>query len=270
MSMQAQIAEDLNVAATFDAVLEAERRIEFLKTYLRASGQACLVLGISGGVDSTTAGRLAQLAVERLRHERHDVRFVAIRLPYGEQRDEADAQRALSFIQPDEVLTVNIKPATDAALAAAREAGLRFADAQHEDFVLGNIKARQRMVAQYAVAGARRGLVIGTDHAAEAVMGFFTKHGDGACDVVPLAGLNKRRVRAIATHLGAPSDLVMKLPTADLESLAPQKPDEDSYGVRYEEIDDYLEGLRVSDGAARIIEAAYRNTQHKRALPQQP
>ncbi|GII28639.1 hypothetical protein Pmi06nite_20810 [Planotetraspora mira] len=99
-------------------------------------------------------------------------------------------------------------------------------DAIQQDFLLGNIKARQRMIAQYAVAGALGGLVVGTDHAAEAVTGFFTKHGDGAADVVPLAGLTKRRVRAIAHTLGMPGTLIHKTPTADLESLRPGRPDE--------------------------------------------
>lgn len=77
-------------------------------------------------------------------------------------------------------------------------------DAARQDFALGNVKARLRMVAQYAIANARGGLVIGTDHAAEAVMGFFTKFGDGACDLAPLAGLVKGQVRALGAHLGAP------------------------------------------------------------------
>src|ERR1044071_3915976 len=90
--------------------------------------------------------------------------------------------------------------------------------AAREAFLLGNIKARQRMIAQFALAGAMRGLVIGTDHSAEALMGFYTKFGDGAADILPLAGLNKRRVRAVAKLLGAPDDLVFKVPTADLEN----------------------------------------------------
>ena len=122
--------------------------------------------------------------------------------------------------------------------------GIDFRDAGHQDFVMGNIKARQRMIAQYAIAGAIDGLVVGTDQAAEALMGFFTKFGDGAADITPLTGLSKRRVRAMARLLGAPEDLVMKVPTADLESLAPLRPDEDAYGVTYEQIDDFLEGRR--------------------------
>lgn len=90
--------------------------------------------------------------------------------------------------------------------------------------MLGNIKARQRMIAQYAVAGATGGLVVGTDHAAEAVMGFFTKFGDGGFDLSPLGGLTKRRVRALAVALGGDERLAQKVPTADLESMRPCAP----------------------------------------------
>src|SRR4051794_2184278 len=113
------------------------------------------------------------------------------------------------------------------------------------------------MIAQYAVAGRTGALVIGTDQAAEAVMGFFTKHGDGACDVVPLMGLTKSRVRAIGEHLGAPEHLVAKVPTADLEDDRPGLPDEDAYGVTYAEIDAYLTGEVVSEAARATIESAY-------------
>ncbi|POC21628.1 NAD(+) synthase, partial [Vibrio vulnificus] len=92
----------------------------------------------------------------------------------------------------------------------------------------GNVKARTRMIAQYEVAGLVGGLVLGTDHSAENITGFYTKFGDGACDLAPLFGLNKRQVRQIAAHLGAPESLVIKVPTADLEELAPQKADEDA------------------------------------------
>jgi NAD+ synthase len=228
------------------------------------------VLGISGGVDSTTAGRLCQLAVERLRQQGATAAFVAMRLPYGTQRDEADAQNALQFIRADEVLTTDIRSAADGMLASLRAGGLAFADPAQEDFVLGNIKARQRMIAQYAVAGARRGLVVGTDHAAEAVMGFFTKFGDGACDVAPLTGLNKRRVRAIAAHLGAPESLVSKVPTADLENLRPLLPDETAYGVTYAQIDDFLEGKPIAQDAVAVIRRFYLSSRHKRALPVAP
>ncbi|MFJ4905069.1 ammonia-dependent NAD(+) synthetase [Streptomyces sp. NPDC093249] len=270
IALQQQIARDLQVSETFDPKTEIERRVAFLTERLTSTGLRSLVLGISGGVDSTTAGRLCQLAVERARAAGHDATFSAMRLPYGVQADEGDARNALGFIRADEVLTVDVKAASDAALAACLAGGVTFRDAHHQDFVQGNIKARQRMIAQYAVAGARGGLVVGTDHAAEAVSGFFTKFGDGAADVVPLTGLTKRRVRAVAAELGAPTELVWKVPTADLETLDPGKPDEDALGVTYDDIDDFLEGKPVAEQAFDSIVRRYRMTEHKRRLPIAP
>ncbi|MFI5640892.1 ammonia-dependent NAD(+) synthetase [Streptomyces goshikiensis] len=268
--LQQEIARELQVSETFDAEREIERRVAFLAERLTSTGLRSLVLGISGGVDSTTAGRLCQLAVERVRAAGHEAVFHAMRLPYGVQADEHDAQLALAFIRADRVLTVDVKPASDAALESALAGGTVFRDAGHQDFVQGNIKARQRMVAQYAVAGAHDGLVVGTDHAAEAVSGFFTKFGDGAADLVPLTGLTKRRVRAVADALGAPAALVWKTPTADLETLAPGKADEDALGVTYDDIDDFLEGKPVDERAFDTIVRRYRLTEHKRQLPIAP
>ena len=266
MRNQAQIIEALGVAKTINVAGEARRRQNFLKDYLLATGLRTYVLGISGGIDSLTAAILAQRAVNELRKEAYDASFVAVRLPYGEQADEEDAQSALSLIQPDQAYTVNIKAAADAMLDHVKQSGVTI-EAEREDFLLGNIKARERMIAQYAIAGALNGLVIGTDHAAEAVMGFFTKFGDGAADILPLTGLNKRRVRAIASYLGVPEKLVTKVPTADLENNNPLRPDEDAYGVKYDQIDDFLEGKDIDPVAHDRIIHAYRTTAHKRALP---
>ncbi|MFJ3662321.1 ammonia-dependent NAD(+) synthetase [Streptomyces sp. NPDC090119] len=269
-SQQKEIARDLQVPESFDVEQEIERRIAFLAERLTSTGLRSLVLGISGGVDSTTTGRLCQLAVERARAAGHEATFYAMRLPYGVQADEADAQRALEFIRPDRTLTVDVRPASDAALDAVVAGGTVFRDERHKDFLHGNIKARQRMIAQYAVAGAHDGLVVGTDHAAEAVSGFFTKFGDGAADVVPLTGLTKRRVRAVAEALGAPAELVWKTPTADLETLDPGKADETALGVTYDDIDDLLEGKPVAEPALTTIIDRYHHTEHKRQLPLAP
>jgi len=270
MTEQHAIIDALGVAAGFDVEREAHRRIDFLGTYLRASGLRSYVLGISGGVDSLAAALLAQRAVKELQAGGYDARFIAVRLPYGVQADERDAQRAVDTIDADQLRQVDIKPAADAMLAAIKASGQDIGDAGREDFILGNIKARQRMIAQYAIAGAERGLVIGTDHAAEALMGFFTKFGDGAADILPLSGLNKRRVRALAAYLGAPPDLVGKVPTADLENLAPLRPDEDAYGVTYDQIDDFLEGKDIDEVATARILQIHAGTAHKRALPVAP
>jgi NAD+ synthase len=259
---QASIRAALGVAAEFDVKDETERRIAFLSDYLAASGASGYVLGISGGVDSTVAGRLASLACQRA-----GASFTAMRLPYGVQADESEAMEAIDFIEPTNVVTVDIKPAVDALHEATTTDDVT---PEASDFVKGNIKARQRMVAQYAVAGRLGALVVGTDQAAEAVMGFFTKYGDGAFDVGPLLGLTKARVRSIGEHLGVPQHLVTKLPTADLEDLRPALPDEEAYGVTYREIDAYLVGEDVSAEAREVIEKAYRQTAHKRQLPPGP
>src|SRR5437870_2801908 len=108
--LQDLIIAELGVPATYDVDGEIERRVEFLAERLRRTRATAYVLGISGGVDSATAGRLCQLAVERVRAEGGEATFVAMRLPYGVQADEADAQRSLDFIKPDETLVVDVKP----------------------------------------------------------------------------------------------------------------------------------------------------------------
>jgi NAD+ synthase len=268
--LQRQIAIELQVTRDFDASVEIERRVAFLAGELTRTSLRALIMGISGGVDSSTAGRLCQLAVERVRAGGGAARFIAMRLPYGQQRDEADAQAALAFVQPDAVLTVDIQPAVDASMRALAAAEHVIADPHLADFVRGNVKARERMVAQYAIANAEQGLVVGTDHAAEAVMGFFTKHGDGACDLAPLTGLTKRRVRMLAAAMEAPDRLVHKMPTADLETLRPLHPDEAALGCSYDAIDDFLELKLVEERAAALIIATYHRTAHKRAGPKVP
>ncbi|MEH6349938.1 ammonia-dependent NAD(+) synthetase [Pseudomonas sp. 3JA] len=270
--VQERIARELGIDRQLTRggeATEIARRIEFIKQILRESGCKSLVLGISGGVDSLTAGRLCQLAVEQLREEDYEARFIAVRLPYKVQADEQDAQACLDFIRPDVITTSNIAACVDGLMGNIAIDGLQ-PSAELTDFAKGNAKARARMLAQYAIANLSNGLVVGTDHGAEAVMGFFTKFGDGACDLAPLSGLTKTQVRLLADTLGAPANLVRKAPTADLEDLAPGKLDEVAYGCSYEEIDGYLMGKEVSPQARQIIERAYLKTAHKRALPRVP
>jgi NAD+ synthase len=258
-TLRARILQELGAKPTVDPAAEVRTRVQFLKDYLRSTPAKGFVLGISGGQDSTLAGRLAQLAVTELRAEGHEAEFVAVRLPYGVQADEHDAQVSLKFIEPDRSVVVNVKPSTDAA-AAESAGGLHEIlghDGELRDFVRGNIKARERMVIQYAIAGQLGHLVIGTDHAAEAITGFFTKFGDGGVDVTPLTGLSKRQGAALLAHLGAPESTWSKVPTADLEDDRPALPDEEALGLRYSEIDDYLEGREVTDAVATRLEAMF-------------
>ena len=264
--LQKEIIETLKSYPTIEPAIEVRDRVDFLKSYLRKYPFIkSFVLGISGGQDSTLAGKLAQMAMSEMREETGDTdyQFIAVRLPYGVQNDEADAQRALAFIEADKAYTVNIKSAVDSLVAEFKDnSGIEIGD-----FNKGNMKARQRMIVQYAIAGENKGAVLGTDHAAENLTGFYTKFGDGAADILPLAGLNKRQGKQLLAFLGADEALYLKTPTADLEENKPMIADEVALGVTYEAIDDYLEGREVSESDATTIENWFLKTQHKRHLP---
>ncbi len=267
---QSEIVELMKVLPEIDAGAEVRRRVDFIKHQLELSGCKSLVLGISGGVDSCTCGRLAQLAVEELNQNQADevYRFIAVRLPYDTQADEADAQLSVKFINPSVAVTVNVRDGVDAihrtTIDALQAAGIGGQSETQQDFVKGNVKARMRMVAQYEIAGLMNGLVLGTDHSAENITGFYTKYGDGACDLVPLFGLSKRQVRQLAAHLGAPDKIVSKTPTADLESLNPALPDEEALGLSYDQIDDFLEGKQIEPAAEKKLIHIFLTTEHKR------
>ncbi|HCT0413261.1 TPA: ammonia-dependent NAD(+) synthetase [Staphylococcus pseudintermedius] len=261
--MQAMIVEEMKVKPSIDSAETIKEMQHFIEQYLHAhTFVKTLVLGISGGQDSTLAGKLVQLAVENMRNASgRDVQFIAVKLPYGVQKDADEVEDALNFIQPDRILTVNIKPAVDQSVQSLQEAGIVLSD-----FHKGNEKARERMKVQYAIAANTSGIVVGTDHSAENITGFFTKHGDGAADIAPLFGLNKRQGHQLLQYLGAPAHLYEKVPTADLEDDKPQLPDEEALGVTYEAIDNYLEGKGVSPEGAAVIERHYVRNAHKREL----
>jgi NAD+ synthase len=264
---QREVIAALQVKPEIDPAEEVAFRIQFLQDYLIHSQRDGLVLSISGGQDSALAGRLCQMAVERLRERRaQDYHFIALRLPYGRQQDEEDAQRALRFVAPDQTYTVNIQSAVDSAMAAFEEAtGLPMTD-----YNKGNQKAQQRMTVHYRFACQFNALVVGTDHAAEAVAGFFTKYGDGGVDLTPLTGLTKGQGRSLLRYLGADVRLYTKPPTADLLDVNPGQLDEDELGIGYAVIDAYLEGQEVSPEDALRIEARYDTTEHKRRTPVTP
>ncbi|GEL68185.1 ammonia-dependent NAD(+) synthetase [Marinilactibacillus psychrotolerans] len=263
--LQKQIIEEMAVKPKIDPKEEIRKSVDLMKDYLKKHDfLKTLVLGISGGQDSSLLGKLAQIAMEELREEtgNEEYAFIAMRLPYGEQADEEEAMAAIDWMKPDKVVRVDIKPTVDASEASIKAGGMEISD-----FNKGNIKARERMVIQYAVAAHHNGAVLGTDHSAESVTGFFTKFGDGGTDLNPLFRLSKGQGKALLKELNAPTKFYEKTPTADLESDRPGRSDEDALGVTYEEIDQYLAGKEVSEQAAQTIENWYLKTQHKRHLP---
>lgn len=263
--LQKQIIEFEKTLPEINPEQEIRRSVDFMKTYLKNRPfLKTLVLGISGGQDSTLAGKLAQIAITELREETNDntYQFIAVRLPYGEQADESDAMEAIEWMDADQVYKVNIQNSVDELVKA-----IEINDTEITDFNKGNIKARIRMTVQFGIAGDNQGIVVGTDHSAENITGFYTKFGDGAADITPLFRLNKRQGRQMLRELNAPAHLYEKTPTADLEEDRPSLPDEVALGVTYDEIDDYLEGKVISDKSSEIIENWFKKTEHKRRLP---
>ena len=264
---QRRIMEALHTKAAIDPAQEVAFRVQFLKDYLLSSCRNGFVLSISGGQDSALAGRLCQLAVEELRTQAgKDALFIALRLPYGIQRDEEDAQRALEFIAPDAVYTIDIQPAVNSAIASFEQA----TGCSMTDYNKGNQKAQERMTVHYRFAQQFHVLVVGTDHAAEALVGFFTKYGDGGVDLTPLSGLTKQQGRLLLRFLGADERISTKPPTADLLDTNPGQLDEDELNISYQVIDAYLEGKDVPDEVAQQIEQRYSVTEHKRHGPVTP
>ncbi|MFC5591779.1 ammonia-dependent NAD(+) synthetase [Sporosarcina soli] len=264
-SLQKKIIAELKVQPVIDSQEEIRKSIDFMKTYAKKHAFVQgFVLGISGGQDSTLVGKLAQLAVDELNREEGTDRyqFIAIRLPYGTQFDEKDCQDALDFIGPSKIYTVNIKDAVDASERTLNAAGVTLSD-----YAKGNEKARERMKAQYSVAAMHDCIVLGTDHAAEAITGFYTKFGDGGADLMPIYRLNKRQGKQLLKELGCPEHLYLKVPTADLEEDKPALPDEVALGVTYEAIDDYLEGKEVPEEVQMTIENLFLRSAHKRHMP---
>ena len=263
--MQKKIISVLKVEPEINPQLEIRKSVDFMKAYAKKhSFLNGFVLGISGGQDSTLVGKLAQIAVDELNNEGESDRyqFIAIRLPYGTQFDEEDCQDALDFIAPSKIYTVNIKEAVDASERALAEIGVVLSD-----YAKGNEKARERMKVQYSVGAMHNCVVLGSDHAAEAVTGFYTKFGDGGADLMPIFRLNKRQGRQLLKELGCPEHLYLKVPTADLEEEKPALSDETALGVTYEQIDDYLEGKEILPESLERIENYYYSSMHKRHMP---
>ena len=265
MTLQQEIIKELRVLPTIDEQEEIRKSIDFLKEYARRySFVKGFVLGISGGQDSTLTGKITQLAVDELNAEVGEAKysFWAVRLPYGVQADEKDCQDAIDYIKPTKTFTVNIKNAVDASIQSLANAGIEVSD-----FVKGNEKARERMKVQYSIAAMNNAVVLGTDHAAEAITGFYTKFGDGGADLMPIFRLNKRQGKQILTALNCPEHLYLKVPTADLEENRPSLPDEAALGLTYDQIDDYLEGKEIPEEARKTLEGHYLRSQHKRHMP---
>jgi NAD+ synthase len=239
---------------------------QFLRAHALSNGLKGVVLGLSGGVDSALVARLARDALG-------PGHVLGVLLPDAQfteslRTETEEYGRSLGI----ETRTVPIEPVERELRELLPELADRVA--------LGNVKARVRMVILYAIARERRSLVAGTGNKSEILMGYFTKYGDGGCDVLPIGDLYKTEVRALARELGLPAAVLARPPTAGLWE---GQTDEEELGISYDELDQILYGLEQlrTDGEIAavtgfplervrgVIERVHRN-RHKRRPPPIP
>ncbi len=227
------------------------------------------VVGLSGGVDSAVVVGLCQRAAPG--------QVLGLIMPCGsDPRDETDAQLvADQFGVP--AVRVDLESAYDALLANARTALDRLppemvpppANDASARVALANIRPRLRMTALYFVANSLNYLVVGTGNKSELTIGYFTKHGDGGVDVLPIGHLLKSQVKSLAKELGVPQSIIDKPPSAGLWR---GQMDEAEMGFSYADLERYssLGPEGVSPALALRLERLIRSSEHKRALPPTP
>src|SRR5213593_3638872 len=245
---------------------QAERLAAWMRERVTEAGAQGLVVGLSGGVDSAVVARLSQLAAPGA--------VVGVLMPcHSESQDERDAAAvATHFSLP--TLRVDLAQTYDALAAAVKDA-LRTLPATihkehpHDDprsrVPVANIKPRLRMTTLYFVANTLNYLVAGTGNKSELSIGYFTKYGDGGCDLLPLGHLVKSEVRALARELNVPQAVVDRPPSAGLWL---GQVDEEEMGFTYADLERYLEdgAPGVPPALAMKIERLMRISEHKRQL----
>jgi NAD+ synthase len=248
----------------------AERIAGWMRRQLASTGARGFVVGLSGGLDSAVVARLAQLAAPG--------NVVAAILPaHSDPQDERDAETVAKQFSLMTV-RVDLSPAYDTTLAAAQAAlqalpgpmrRTKPADPIRDRLPLVNLKPRLRMTLLYFLANSLDYLVAGTGNRSELAIGYFTKHGDGGADLLPIGHLVKSEVRALARELSLPSAIIERTPSAGLWI---GQTDEAEMGFTYGELERYLEDgpQSVSPALAMKIERLIRSSEHKRVLPPIP
>ena len=221
----------------------------FIKDYLESNHMDMIVLGLSGGVDSSLVAALTRRAVGK-------DRLMCIMMPI--ESHPSDLEDAIEVAKALDVNYIVVDGSD--TFKAAKEAFLK-TGVQFDKATLSNLKVRIRMSYLFAYAQKSHGLVIGTDNMDERYTGYFTKYGDGAADLLPIVYLTKGEVVEAAEMLGVPSRLAKRTPTAGL--FAGQT-DEGEMGVKYADLDKYLLGGEIDEASKARIEHLHRISEHKR------
>ena len=232
---------------------EIPKIVEWLQDRVTEARCAGLVVGLSGGVDSAVCAALMKQAFPQ--------NSLGISIPISSE--PADAADAILLAQAVDITysQIDLTAEHQTMLEKTKQvlAGLGIESEQR--MMDANLRARLRMSTVYAAANALNYLVIGTDNAAEWYTGYFTKHGDGACDLLPLRAFTKGEVRELANILALPQQIINKPPSAGLWQ---GQTDEQELGTSYQAIDAFLRGEDIPDGDRQIIEALHQQTSHKR------
>ena len=228
---------------------------QFLRDYIEKAHCNKYILGISGGVDSSLCAALAKNAVGK-------DRLLCLILPIESQK--ADENDALDLAKQ---LDLNYEIVDGTEVFKGYVETFKKLGQDFDRSTLGNLKARIRMSILYAYAQKYNGLVIGTDNADERYTGYFTKHGDGACDILPIAHLLKGEVVQASKILGISDYLAERVPTA---SLFEGQTDETEMGVTYKDLDHYILGGKVDEAVEKRIQHLHKISEHKRVPTPMP
>lgn len=226
-------------------LLEIEK---FLKNKLDETHTQGYVLGVSGGIDSALVALLAHRAVG-------DKLFCLI-LPCESHPD--DAKDAIELLEKFKIKYEIIDlTSTYHTIISDMEKNV----GPLSNLAKNNTKVRLRMVTLYAIGQTKNSLVLGTDNWDESYTGYFTKYGDGACDLLPIVKLTKKEVFDASKLMGVTTNILNRKPSA---GLFLNQTDEDELGVTYDELDSYLLGKEIRDDAKKSIEQLHKNSNHKR------
>ena len=231
----------------------ADKLVLWLRDEVLAAGCKGVVLGLSGGIDSSVVGVLCQRAFPQ--------NTLAVIMPCYSNKKDIEHARAVAKKFSIPTRTAVLDSAFDALLKLLPDDKVA-PDARR--LAQANIKARLRMLTLYYFANRLKYLVVGSGNRDELSLGYFTKYGDGGVDIQPLGNLLKGQVRELARFLGIPQEIINKPPSAGLWE---GQTDEGELGLSYDELDLYLASGEVSAVLKKRIESLIANSKHKRQPP---